>query len=263
MSPSPSLDELHRFAVDLAWQGGRRTLAYFQAPVETEWKADGTPVTLADRECERVLREAIRARYPDDALIGEEYEDEPGTTGRAWILDPIDGTKAFVHGVPFYGVLVAVAIDDRARVGVVHFPGLGETVSAWSGGGCWWNGRRARVSQTARIEEALVLSSDFPDHEQASTPSALYAAARLRRTWGDAYGYALVATGRADVMVDPEVAPWDVAAVQPILEEAGGRFGSTTGEPTFAAGSGLGTNGLLHERALELIAQSRESRTSG
>jgi histidinol phosphatase-like enzyme (inositol monophosphatase family) len=249
-----SLAELHRFAVDLAWLGGRRTLAWFQAPLEAETKADGTPVTLADRECERVMRETIRARFPDDALVGEEYGDSAGSSDRTWILDPIDGTKAFVHGVPLYSVLVAVAIEGRPRVGVIHLPGLGETVSAFAGGGCWWNGRRAEVSKTEHVADALVLSSDFPGHEQARTPDRLYAAARLRRTWGDAYGYALVATGRGDVMIDPEVAPWDVAAVQPIIEEAGGRFTDLDGRPVHDAGSGLATNGRLHEEALALVA---------
>ncbi|MCG8462500.1 MAG: inositol monophosphatase family protein, partial [Holophagales bacterium] len=242
-------------AVEFAWRAGRRTLAWFQTPLAPEEKADGTPVTLADRECERVLRESIRAQYPEDGLIGEEYGEDRSSTERTWILDPIDGTKSFVRGVPLYAVLVAVAIEGVPKVGVIHLPALGETVSARQGGGCYWNGRRSRVSDLEHLDRALVLTSDFPGHEQARTPSRLYAAAGLRRTWGDAYGYAMVATGRAEIMVDPEVAPWDVAAVAPIVEEAGGRFTSLDGDPSVFAGSGLATNGLLHEAALEL-AQS-------
>lgn len=251
---APSLSELAEFAVDLAWQAGRRTLAYFQAPVPVEEKQDGTPVTLADREAERVLREGVRARFPDDALMGEEYDDEPGTSGRTWIFDPIDGTKGFVHGVPLYSVLVALVEHGRPRLGVIHLPGLSETVHAFEGGGCWWNGRRARVSDVASVDQALVLCSDFPGQEQRNTPRALYDKARLRRTWGDAYGYAMVATGRADVMVDPEVAPWDVAAVMPILHEAGGRFTSFEGADRYDVGSGIGTNGRLHDEVLQLVA---------
>ncbi|MDA8021046.1 MAG: histidinol phosphate phosphatase [Thermoanaerobaculia bacterium] len=253
--------------MDLAWQAGRITLRHFQVGVEVDAKADGTPVTRADRDAERFLRDAIGARFPDDAVVGEEDEDRPGTSGRTWILDPIDGTKAFVHGVPLYSVLVAVAFAEdpgashpAPRVGVVHHPGLGETVSAYVNGGCWWNGRRAAVSPTTRLEDALVTTSDFPDHEQPVDLERLYAAARLRRTWGDAYGYSMVATGRADVMIDPIVAPWDVAAVIPIVEEAGGRFSSLDGRPGPWHGHGVATNGLLHDEVLELLPASVCSR---
>ncbi len=249
----PTLAELAEFAVDLAWKAGRKTLSYFQTGISAEEKADGTPVTLADREAERVLREGVRNRFPDDSLVGEEYDDELGQGSRTWIFDPIDGTKGFVHGVPLYSVLVAMVEDDRPRIGVIHLPGLAETVYAFEGGGCWWNGRRARVSSVDRVDQALVLCSDFPGQEQKNTPHRLFDRARLRRTWGDAYGYAMVATGRADVMVDPEVAPWDVAAIQPILEEAGGQFSSFEGQARFDAGSGIGTNGRLHDEVLELV----------
>lgn len=250
----PSLEELAEFAVDLAWKAGRRTLAFFQTGVAAEEKRDGTPVTLADREAERVLREGVRERFPDDSLQGEEYDDEIGTSSRTWIFDPIDGTKGFVHGVPLYSVLVAMVEDGRPKLGVIHLPGLNETVYAFLNGGCWWNGRRARVSAVDRVEQALVLCSDFPGKEQGErTPERLFEKARLRRTWGDAYGYALVATGRAEVMVDPIVAPWDVAAIEPILREAGGRFTSFEGEDRFDGGSGVGTNGLVHDEVLSLL----------
>ena len=255
----PTLQAIAEIAADLAWQAGRRTLAYFQAPIPIEEKDDGTPVTLADREAEQLLRSEIRRRFPKDGLIGEEYGEDlsTGETGRTWILDPIDGTKSFVHGVPLYAVLIGVTVDrgsgPRAKVGVIHLPGLGESLVAWRGGGCWWNGRRARVSETRRIADSTVLTSDFPSHEQPDSAKRLYRAAKIRRTWGDAYGYSLVATGRADVMVDPIVSAWDVAAVQPILEEAGGRFTDLTGAPTHDLGSGVGTNGHLHDDVLSLL----------
>ncbi|MEM1177223.1 MAG: histidinol-phosphatase [Acidobacteriota bacterium] len=253
------LAEAEAFAVDAAFIAGQRTLADFQTPVAVDRKGDGTPVTRADRGAEQSLREAIKKRFPADGLVGEEYGDEAGTSGRTWILDPIDGTKSFIHGVPLYAVLVALAVDGRAVVGVIHLPGLGETVSAWRGGGCRWNGRRARVSTTPKLDAAMVVTSDFPGVEEqpgsrGEAARRLYRAAGLRRTWGDAYGYALVATGRADVMVDPIVAPWDVAAVQPIIEEAGGRFTSFEGEETVNAGHAVGTNGILHAAVLGLLA---------
>ena len=258
--PKPTFDELSEaaaFAVDAAFIAGRRTLTYFQTPVDVDRKDDGTPVTRADRECEQCLRRLIQQRFPDDGLLGEEYGEETGSSGRTWILDPIDGTKSFIHGVPLYAVLVALAVEEEAVVGVIHLPGLGETVSAFKDGGCQWNGRRARVSTTASLDEAMVVTSDFPGVEQpgdrGEAASRLYRAARLRRTWGDAYGYALLATGRADVMVDPIVAPWDVAAVQPIVEQAGGRFTCFDGEATYSAGHAVGTNGVLHDTVLEIL----------
>lgn len=249
----PSLAELAEFAVDLAWQAGRRTLAYFQAGVAAEEKDDGTPVTLADREAERVLREGVRARFPDDSLVGEEYGEDLAAGPRTWVFDPIDGTKGFVHGVPLYSVLVAMVEDGRPKIGIIHLPALGETVYAFEGGGCWWNGRRARVSSVDKVADALVLCSDFPDHEQPNSARRLYEKARLRRTWGDAYGYAMVATGRAEIMVDPIVAPWDVAALPPILSEAGGRFSTFDGGSDYAAGSAIGSNGLVHDEVLDLV----------
>ena len=255
MSSEPSLAELAEFAVDLSWKAGRRTLAYFQAGVAAEEKDDGTPVTLADREAERVLREGVHERFPNDTLVGEEYGEDQGNSSRTWVFDPIDGTKGFVHGVPLYSVLVAMVEDGRPKIGVIHLPGLGETVYAFEGGGCWWNGRRARVSTVDRVDQSLVLCSDFPGQEQENTPERLYDKARLRRTWGDAYGYAMVATGRAEIMVDPVVAPWDVAAIPPILQEAGGRFSAFDGDPSYEAGSGIGTNGLVHDEVLELVAR--------
>ena len=255
-SSDPSLAELAEFAVDLAWQAGRRTLAYFQAGVAAEEKDDGTPVTLADREAERVLRQGVRARFPGDSLVGEEYGDELTGGSRTWVFDPIDGTKGFVHGVPLYSVLVAMVEDGRPKIGVIHMPALGETVYAFEGGGCWWNGRRARVSRVSKVAESLVLSSDFPGHEQPKNVDPLYEKARLRRTWGDAYGYAMVATGRAEVMVDPVVAPWDVAALPPILAEAGGRFSTFDGRPDYDAGSAVGSNGLVHDEVLALLRGS-------
>ncbi|MEM6794102.1 MAG: inositol monophosphatase family protein [Acidobacteriota bacterium] len=131
-----SIAEAARFAVEAAWIAGRRTLAYFQAPVDVESKEDGTPVTRADREAEQSLRDAIHRRFPGDGILGEEFGNEPGTSGRQWILDPIDGTKSFVHGVPLYAVLVALTVEGEAVAGVIHLPGLGETVAGWRGGGC-------------------------------------------------------------------------------------------------------------------------------
>lgn len=252
---SPTLAELHAFAVDLAQRAGRGTLAHFQSNLAVESKSDGTPVTLADREAEAFLRREISAAFPDDGLIGEEYGEERARSRRQWILDPIDGTKSFIHGVPLYSVLIGIVENDVPIVGVIHLPALSETCSAFRGGGAWRNHERIHVSKVARLKDALVLASDIPlDGDSAS--ARLMAAARLRRTWGDAYGFGLVAAGRADLFIEPELAIWDVAALIPIIEEAGGKITGTRGQMPLYAGSALASNGLLHDEALDLMRRS-------
>jgi histidinol phosphatase-like enzyme (inositol monophosphatase family) len=246
----PTLSELTEFAVQLARRAGEVTLEYFRHGVEADLKADGTPVTAADRGAEELLRREIGARFPADGIVGEEFGADAGESGRVWILDPIDGTRSFVHGVPLYGVLVGLEIGGETALGVIHLPALGETVWAYSGGGCWWNGARAGVSQVGELGRGLVTTSDVPTDGRLDR---LFAAAGLRRTWGDCYGYALVATGRAEAMIDPVVAVWDVAAVKPIIEEAGGRFTDLHGRSGIRGGSAVGTNGLVHDAVLGLV----------
>jgi histidinol-phosphatase len=243
--------------MDAAWQAGRLVLGYFQRAVAVDRKADESPVTVADREGERLLRHLIEARFPDHAIVGEELgESKPGADHR-WILDPIDGTQSFIRGVPLFGVLVGLEIAGEMAVGVAHYPALGEMVAAAKGHGCRWNGRPAHVSTTERLADAVLLCTDTAEmrrHAPAAW-SRLESAARLQRGWSDCYGYALVATGRADLMLDPVMKPWDCAALLPILEEAGGSFTDWSGRPTIDGGNGLATNGRLLDETLQLLAQ--------
>ncbi len=257
MTRSEDLTEILEFAVDLAWHAGHIALGYFQTDVVADAKADGTPVTIADRETEQYLRSAIRERFPEDGLVGEEYGEDEGTGERAWVLDPIDGTKSFVRGVPLFGLLIGVTIERRPVVGVMHFPALGETVAARQGGGCFWNGRRVSVSQETELSSALVSLSEVPEpgSEAASTLDPLLRRVGVRRTWGDCFGYSMVASGRAEIMVDPEANPWDLAAIQPIVQEAGGRFTSLDGRESIWSGSAVATNGHLHDEVLELLSK--------
>jgi histidinol-phosphatase len=245
--------DLLDFAVDAAWQAGKITLEYFQTRIAIDSKADDSPVTVADRRAEERLRELIAARFPDHGILGEEFgEANPGSRAR-WILDPIDGTASFVRGVPIFGVMVALEIDGDATVGVLNFPALGEMVYAARGEGCYWNGRRARVSEVDDLEDALVLAtsvSAMPTYGRGDAYARLEAASRMQRTWGDCYGYALVATGRAEVMLDPVMNIWDTAALLPILEEAGGTLTDWSGVRTHRAPEALATNGRLFERVL-------------
>ena len=252
------LSELLEFAVDLARGAGEITLQYFRKKPETNTKSDGSYVTIADREAESYLRRRITERFPDDGILGEEEGESHGGSGRRWILDPIDGTFAFVHGVPFYGVLIALEIEGELSVGVVNMPALGEIVSAAKGLGCFLNGEPARVSETASLKDALLLSTDFAACERYGFgPAAelLQGRAKTSRTWGDCYGYVLVATGRADVMLDPVMNLWDCAPLLPIMEEAGGTFTDWRGLRTAHGGNSIATNGKLFDEVMGLVGQ--------
>ena len=242
------------FAVELARGAGDITLKYFRKRPETTTKSDGSYVTIADREAEAYLRRQIAERYPDDGIVGEEEGESQGRSGRRWIVDPIDGTFAFVHGVPFYGVMIGLEIDGELSVGVVNIPALGEMVSAAKGVGCFLNGEPTRVSTTARLEDALLLCTDFSSCARYGFGRAaelMQKRAKTSRTWGDCYGYVLVATGRADVMLDPVMNLWDCAALLPIMEEAGGTFTDWRGVRTADGNNSIATNGLLFAEVME------------
>jgi histidinol-phosphatase len=249
--------ELLDFAHSIAWQAGKITLSYFQSGVAVDHKADESPVTVADRESEAYLRAAITARYPGHAILGE----EEGLSGGAdaeyrWILDPIDGTKSFVRGVPLYGVMVGVLRGGEPLVGAVNMPALGEVVYAGKGLGCWWNGRQCRVSGIGTLRESLAVATVASGYEQYGKGAAfarILAAAGMFRTWADCYGYLLVATGRAELAFDPVMNIWDAAALAPILQEAGGSYTDWRGTPTIEHNEGIGSNGLVLDEVLALI----------
>jgi histidinol-phosphatase len=249
-----SAEDLQR-AVEITRQAGELTLQWFRSPdLAIDAKGDGTPVTEADRAAERYLREAIAEHWPNDAVIGEEEADQDGTSGRTWIIDPIDGTKAFTRGVPLYSNLLAMNDADGAAIGVINVPALGLTVWAGRGLGCFENGRPARVSTRATLEGSYLSTCGFDywdDHDFAAAQSS----GMFLRTWGDGYGYVLVATGQIEAMVDPEVAIWDVAPVPVIMAEAGGRFTDLTGADRIDGASGIASNGLIHDELLRRFAR--------
>jgi histidinol phosphatase-like enzyme (inositol monophosphatase family) len=251
----PTLDR----AVALARAAGQTTLRWFQAAdLEVERKGDGTPVTAADRAAERSIREQLAADFPDDGILGEEEAPVATRSGRRWILDPIDGTKAFTCGVPLYSTLLAHEDEHGIALGDIHLPALGETVWAGRGLGCWTERGRARVSEATTLEGAYVVSSSLSTWS-ADQQQAVEAAGAILRTWGDGYGYALVATGRVAAMVDPIVEPYDIGPMPVILAEAGGAFSDLSGAGGIEGGSGLGTNGRLHDALLALLAGGTRS----
>ena len=249
----PIQPELLDEAVALAHLAGDLTLRYFRTTdLQVDRKVDGTPVTAADRGAERLLRDEIAKHHPTDGILGEEEEEQPGTSGRRWIIDPIDGTKAFTHGVPLYTNLVALEDEDGIAIGVINVPALGETVYAARGLGCFCNGAPARVNDMAGLEGSYLTTSGFGSW----TDDVLLAADRAGlhiRTWGDGYGYVLVATGRVEAMFDPVAALYDLAPVPVIISEAGGRFTDLTGAAGPAGGNGLATNGHIHDALLDVL----------
>ncbi len=250
---SDSVAQLLDEAVELARKAGELTLGYFRTVgLAVDWKDDGTPVTQADRKAERLVREELELRHPGDGILGEEEDEKPSETGRRWIVDPIDGTKAFTHGVGLYSNLLALEDEEGIVVGVINVPALGETVYAARGLGCFYNGVRAHVSERAGLAGSYLTACDFSDWDEGALLAAKRAGLQLR-TWGDGYGYALVATGRADAMVDWQAALYDLAPMPVIISEAGGQFTDLSGTPRADGGDGIATNGLIHEALLSLL----------
>lgn len=247
------------FAISMAREAGSITLEYFRrgrGSLVVERKSDDSFVTNADREAEAFMRREIERRFPADGILGEEAGERGGTSGRRWILDPIDGTFSFVHGVPLYGVLVGLEIESEPALGVVNLPATDEVVYARRGGGCFWNNEKVKVSNTTHLKEALILSTDFgtcAQHGFGAACDELTRTAKTRRTWGDAYGHVLVATGRADVMLDPVMNVWDCAALLPIVQEAGGTFTDWAGKTTINGGNAISTNGVLFDEVMSVV----------
>ena len=240
-------------AVALAQEAGRRTLRWFRSPdLEIEQKGDGTPVTAADKDAERFLREQLAVAFPGDGVLGEEEGPTESTTGRRWVIDPIDGTKAFTCGVPLYSNLLALEDEHGIAVGVVNLPGVGETVWAGRGLGCWSERGPARVQSQSSLAGAYVMSSSFAQWDRTQL-DALERAGVVLRTWGDGYGYALVATGRVAAMVDLVAEPYDLGPMPVLLAEAGGRFTDLAGRDGIEGRSGLATNGPIHDELLALL----------
>lgn len=255
---TPSLADLLNVAADAAYLGGKRTLAYFNAGVAVEHKSDATPVTIADREAEALIRSHLARYFPDHQVLGEEQGQTDGNPDYRWIIDPLDGTKSFIHGVPLYGTLIGVEVKGAPSVGAVYLPAMNELLAAADGLGCTWNGRPARVSDVSRLEDATMLTTSFTSCQKRSDAfDVLAARTRLQRGWGDVYGYVLVATGRAEIMLDPLMNPWDCAPLLPILREAGGHFTDWSGRPTIYGKDGVGTNGALHREVLDVLRSEK------
>ena len=249
---------LMQAAAEVAALAARTAMRWYRTDIAVETKGDGSPVTMADREAERVAREWLAGKFPQDGIEGEEFGDDGRGATRRWIIDPIDGTKAFVRGVPLWGTMIACCEGDTVLAGAVCYPAVNELAAAAPGEGCWWNGVRAQVSAVSTLAQATALTTDDRFLERPSRGvqwRSLASQVGVARTWGDCYGYLLVATGRAEIMVDDIVNPWDAAAVYPLITEAGGVFTAWNGQQTAFGGSIIATNAgvaaatraILHE----------------
>lgn len=244
---------------DAARVAGDVALKWYRRDVAVETKGDGSPVTIADRSAEQAVREWITARFPEDGIVGEELQPVRPRSQRRWTVDPIDGTKTFVRGVPLWGSLVSVMEDDAVLAGAAYFPAVGELLAAAPDEGCWWNGVGCRVSRVADLSGATVLTTDptFAHRPEARAGwDRLASRAGVVRSWGDCYGYLLVATGRAEVMYDAVLSVWDAAPLYPIIREAGGIVTDWQGHDRFTGDSAIATNAALALEARRLLGGS-------
>ena len=264
-----SLDSRLNLANQIARQAADIIMPYFMTDrFDVEAKPDGSPLTIADRQTEQFLRDQITSRFPEDGIVGEEFGITVGKNNIRWILDPIDGTKSFIRGVPLFGTMVGVEVDGRAEIGSLYFPGLREGIYACRGQGAWhFQGDqapvRAQVSSVNALSESVLVTSEvesFASRNASQTYAELARSVYFCRTWGDAYGYLLVATGRVEIMIDAVLNVWDAAAVQPILEEAGGRFTDWEGRARIDGGDAIGSNGRVHDSVLAIMEHSGTAR---
>lgn len=248
--------------IQVAIAAGNHTLTHFRnAGLVVDRKGDDSPVTIADREAEQLTRDLLSKRYASDTIAGEEFAEQTGDNEYRWTVDPIDGTKSFICGVPLYSTLLALEFQGEPLAGMILIPGLGQAVVAAMGQGSFYtedfqSWSPATVSTRDQLSDAVFVTSEvksFGERGDAEAYLRMEKACFLSRTWGDGYGYLMVATGQADLMIDPICNAWDVAAMVPILTEAGGKFTDWKGVPTVRGGDGVGTNGRLHDAVLATL----------
>lgn len=258
----PDFTDRLTLALEAAAEASRTILKYYQAAnLSVESKTDESPVTIADRSAEQLIRELVSSRFPHDGILGEEFPDREGTNGFRWILDPIDGTKPFISGVPLFGTLIGVEFEGRMVAGVCRFPALNEVVYAADGTGTWWqigenSPSRTFVSTEANLSRARLMFTEptsWIPVGRYDILSDIMQKVRFARGWGDCYGHAMVATGRAEMAIDPLMSPWDIAALIPILREAGGTCVDWQGNENIAGGDGVSVNAALRDQVIEML----------
>jgi histidinol-phosphatase len=251
-------DRALQAALDAARIAGAIALRYFRGDVRVMRKADRTPVTQADHEAEVAIVERLRPEFPDIGFLGEEFGAQ-GSQSRRWIVDPIDGTKNFVRGIPYWATLLALEEDGDVTLGVVHSPATGELFWARRGRGAWADGVPLRVSPVDHLADAMLVHSSLNLLCRLEGRRCWDGFVRLvertdrQRGFGDYFGYTFVLRGQAELMLEADVKPWDIAPFKVLFEEAGGRFTDFAGQPTIYSGTALASNGRLHDEALALL----------
>lgn len=266
-------------ALDATFDAANEILRQFQGlAIDVVWKHDGSPVTKADHEAERILRQRIGNVFPGDAMVGEEHEDAHGTTGFKWIIDPLDGTESFIRKVPVFGTLVALELENEIVAGLCYMPAQREYAWASKGGGCWWvsdttgantiealrdRAQRAQVSPMDNLKEAMIVTSGqgaFHRSGRVEAFSRLRAATRKDRGWGNCYGHLLVATGRVEASIEPKIREWDIAPFASMLREAGGRLTDFEGKESVYSTHCICSNGKLHDDIIKVVAGKKPAR---
>lgn len=256
----------HQSRLDLALSASSEAAAFvlqhFRSQnLGVESKADDSPVTVADRGAETMLRRAILEQFPDDGILGEEFDNVESQNGYRWILDPIDGTKPFIYGVPLFGMLLGIEFEGRMVAGVCRIPGMNEVAYAGEGQGAWWKigddaPIRARVSDESSLARCRLMFTE-PTHDircgRETVLPQLLQKVRLGRGWGDCFGHLMVATGRAEIAVDPEMSSWDIAALIPILREAGGSCTDWNGVENVDGGDGVSLAPGIRDEVLRIL----------
>jgi histidinol phosphatase-like enzyme (inositol monophosphatase family) len=253
------MDELLSAAVDAAKAAGDIALHYFRTNLTVETKEDRTPVTRADRECETRITEILSQRFPDIGFLGEEHGERPGRGNARWIIDPIDGTKNFIRGIPFFATLIALEEEGEITAGVMYAPAINDLLYARQGQGAFANGKRVHVSTVEDLREAMLVHGGLKDLKVRPCWQPflrLVDTTARQRGFGDALGHSVVICGQADVVLEPEIKPWDVAATKILVTEAGGRFSDFAGSPSIYTGNAVISNGLVHDEVIRILQDS-------
>ena len=246
----------YEVALDAAQDAGRFALQHFDTGITVEWKNDLSPVTFADRGAEQLLRTTLLGRFPQDGFLGEESGSTPGSSGYRWIIDPIDGTRSFVRGVPLWATLVGLEYKGEQIAGVAALPALKQTYRALRGDGAFRDERPLRVSHITNLKDAHLFYSSLTWFSRAGCEAQflrLLKQTQRQRGYGDFYGFVLVAQGCGELMIEHGVHAWDVAALIPIVEEAGGKMTAWDGKIDIEKRDVLASNGLLHDEALRIM----------
>lgn len=256
---NPEWRSRYEVAISATQQAGNLALSYFDTGIAIEWKQDHSPVTLADKGAEALLRSILLGKFPKDGFLGEESGDTPGSSGYRWIIDPIDGTRSFVRGVPIWATLVGLEYKGETIAGVVFMPAMGLTYRALRGDGAFRNDRSICVSKVNNLAEAHLFYSSISWFLKAGCEAQflqLVKQTERQRGFGDFYGFVLVAQGSGELMVEHGVHIWDLGAIKPVVEEAGGRLTDWTGKPDITRPDVLASNGILHDQVLGYLKTS-------